>query len=45
MLPDNEWQFVHEPEFGAEAIAGMMLKWFNVCAFEIGAGEKALVYQ
>ena len=45
MLPDNEWQFVHEPEFGLVAIAGMRLKCVNVCAFEIGAGEKALVYQ
>jgi hypothetical protein len=36
---------VHELEFGDVAIAGTMLNCVNVCAFETGAGEKALVYQ
>ena len=45
MLLLNEWQFVQEPEFGAVAIAGLMLNCVAVCALEIGAGEKALVYQ
>ena len=45
MPPLSEWQVVHDPAFGCLATAGVKLRLVRLCAFEIGAGEKADVYQ
>src|SRR5260370_4665214 len=45
MPPLSEWQVVHDPAFGCLATAGVRVRLARLCAFEIGAGEKADVYQ